>query len=80
VGSDVSARLIDAWTDEVQATVVYELIARRESDPRRAAVLRQMAETEEAHRARLEARMRCWGSRSPTRGGRLHACPQCDRR
>jgi VIT1/CCC1 family predicted Fe2+/Mn2+ transporter/rubrerythrin len=65
VGSDVSARLIDAWTDEVQATVVYELIARRESDPRRAAVLRQMAEIEEAHRARLEARMRALGIEIP---------------
>jgi hypothetical protein len=32
VGSDVSARLIEAWTDEVQATVVYGLIATREAD------------------------------------------------
>ena len=34
--TELSARLIDAWTDEVQATVVYELIARRGSDSRRA--------------------------------------------
>jgi vacuolar iron transporter family protein len=63
--NQLSARLIDAWTDEVQATVVYELIARRESDPRRAAVLRQMAEIEVAHRARLEARMRALGIEIP---------------
>jgi vacuolar iron transporter family protein len=66
--TELSARLIDAWTDEVQATVVYELIARRESDPRRAAVLRQMAEIEEAHRARLEARMRALGIEIPDAG------------
>jgi VIT1/CCC1 family predicted Fe2+/Mn2+ transporter len=57
VASDVSARLIDAWTDEVQATIVYGLIAQRESDPRRAHVLRQLAEIERSHRARLEQRM-----------------------
>jgi VIT1/CCC1 family predicted Fe2+/Mn2+ transporter/rubrerythrin len=57
VASDVSARLIDAWTDEVQATIVYGLIAQRESDPRRAHVLKQLAEIERSHRARLEERM-----------------------
>ena len=47
MGSDgVTERLRDAWTDEVQATIVYELIARRESDPRRAAVLRRLADVE----------------------------------
>ena len=55
---DVAARLVEAWTDEVQATIVYGLIAERESDPRRAAVLRQLAEIEVSHRSRLEARMR----------------------
>jgi VIT1/CCC1 family predicted Fe2+/Mn2+ transporter len=57
VATDVSARLIDAWTDEVQATIVYGLIAQRESDPRRAQVLNQLAEIERSHRARLEQRM-----------------------
>jgi VIT1/CCC1 family predicted Fe2+/Mn2+ transporter/rubrerythrin len=57
VGSDVSARLIDAWTDEVQATIVYGLIAARETDPRRAAVLKRLAEVERSHRYRLEQRM-----------------------
>jgi VIT1/CCC1 family predicted Fe2+/Mn2+ transporter len=58
MGPDVSARLIDAWTDEVQATIVYGLIAERETDPRRAHILRQLAEIEVSHRSRLEQRMR----------------------
>ena len=65
MGTDVSARLIDAWTDEVQATIVYELIAQRESDPRRAQVLTQLAEIERSHRARLEHRMRALGVEIP---------------
>ena len=64
----VRERLRDAWIDEVQATIVYELIARRESDPRRAAVLRRLAEVETGHRARLEARMRELGLELPTSG------------
>ncbi|MGH2849013.1 MAG: ferritin family protein [Solirubrobacteraceae bacterium] len=55
--ADVRERLIDAWTDEVQAAIVYELIARREADPRRAGVLRQLAAVEANHRIRLEQRM-----------------------
>jgi len=65
VESDVRARLLEAWTDEVQATVVYGLIASREADPRRADVLRQLAEIERAHRARLEDRMRELGIAVP---------------
>jgi VIT1/CCC1 family predicted Fe2+/Mn2+ transporter len=65
VASDVSARLIDAWTDEVQATIVYGLIAQRESDPRRAHVLNQLAEVERSHRARLEQRMSDLGIEIP---------------
>jgi vacuolar iron transporter family protein len=65
VGSDVTARLIEAWTDEVQAAVVYGLIATREADPRRAQVLRQLAEIERAHRTRLEDRMRELGIEVP---------------
>jgi VIT1/CCC1 family predicted Fe2+/Mn2+ transporter len=63
--ADVEARLIAAWTDEVQATIVYELIARRESDPRRAQILRRMAEIETSHRERLEQRMRELGIAIP---------------
>ncbi len=58
-------RLLDAWRDEVQATVVYGLIADREGDPQRAAVLRRLAEVETSHRARLEARMRELGIEIP---------------
>lgn len=65
MGSDVTARLIEAWTDEVQAAVVYGLIATREADPRRAQVLRQLAEIERAHRTRLEDRMRELGIEVP---------------
>ena len=65
MGTDVSARLIEAWTDEVQATIVYGLIAERESDPRRAAVLNQLAEIERSHRERLEARMTALGIEIP---------------
>jgi VIT1/CCC1 family predicted Fe2+/Mn2+ transporter/rubrerythrin len=65
VGTDVSARLIDAWTDEVQATIVYGLIARRESDPRRAQVLNRLAEVERSHRSRLEQRMTELGIQIP---------------
>jgi len=65
VGTDVSGRLIDAWTDEVQATIVYGLIAARESDPRRAAVLNRLAEVERSHRDRLERRMKELGIQIP---------------
>ena len=65
----VGERLIEAWTDEVQATVVYGLIAERESDPRRAAVLRRLAEIEVSHRSRLEARMRELGIEIPDERG-----------
>jgi VIT1/CCC1 family predicted Fe2+/Mn2+ transporter len=54
----VRERLLDAWRDEVRATIVYNLIADREVDSRRAAVLRRLAEVETSHRDRLEARMR----------------------
>jgi VIT1/CCC1 family predicted Fe2+/Mn2+ transporter/ferritin-like protein len=57
-GSEVAERLLEAWRDEVAATIVYELIARRESDPARAGILRRMAEIEQRHRDRLEQRMR----------------------
>src|ERR1700689_3079134 len=63
--ADVSARLIDAWTDEVQATIVYGLIAEREADPRRAQILRRLAEVEVSHRSRLEQRMRELGIEIP---------------
>jgi VIT1/CCC1 family predicted Fe2+/Mn2+ transporter/rubrerythrin len=51
-------RLLEAWRGEIEAGAVYELIAQRERDPKRAEILRKMAEAEGGHRRRLEARMR----------------------
>jgi VIT1/CCC1 family predicted Fe2+/Mn2+ transporter/rubrerythrin len=53
----VRARLLQAWRGEIQARFVYESLARREQDPKRADILRRIAEAEATHRARLEARM-----------------------
>lgn len=50
-------RLLQAWRGEIEAGAVYELIARREQDPRRAEILRRMAAAEGGHRRRLEGRM-----------------------
>jgi len=61
----VRERLLDAWRDEVQASIVYELIARRESDPRRAEVLRRLAAVEASHRERLQQRMEELGIEAP---------------
>ncbi|HZR93253.1 MAG TPA: VIT1/CCC1 transporter family protein [Gaiellaceae bacterium] len=58
-------RLLEAWRGEVEAGAVYELIAQRERDPERAAILRRMAEAESGHRLRLEARMRELGAQVP---------------
>jgi VIT1/CCC1 family predicted Fe2+/Mn2+ transporter/rubrerythrin len=57
VPSDVVDRLLQAWRGEVEAGAVYELIARREQDQRRAEILRRMAEAEGRHRARIERRL-----------------------
>ena len=50
-------RLLRAWRGEVEAGAVYELIAQRERDPRRAEILRRMAAAESGHRARIERRL-----------------------
>ncbi|MCL4544145.1 MAG: VIT1/CCC1 transporter family protein [Chloroflexi bacterium] len=56
-GPDVQ-RLLEAWRGEVEAGAVYHALAARERDPRRAAVIARMAEVEDGHRQRLEARLR----------------------
>src|SRR5256885_10477243 len=56
--SEAAARLLEAWRGEIEAGAVYELIAKRERDPKRAEILRKMAAAEGGHRRRLEARMR----------------------
>jgi VIT1/CCC1 family predicted Fe2+/Mn2+ transporter/rubrerythrin len=55
--SDAGDRLLQAWRGEIEAGAVYELIAERERDPERAAILRKMAAAESGHRGRLEARL-----------------------
>ena len=53
---DPRERLLPAWRSEIVAAAVYELIARRLPAPG-ADILRRMAQAENGHRARLEARM-----------------------
>jgi VIT1/CCC1 family predicted Fe2+/Mn2+ transporter/rubrerythrin len=65
VSPEVRDRLLQAWRGEIEAGKVYELIADREPDPRRAEILRRMAEAESGHRRRLEARMRELGVEVP---------------
>jgi len=55
---DVAKRLLDAWRGEIEARAVYEALAAREKDERRAAILRKMASGEKTHLERVEARMR----------------------
>src|SRR5437763_12571938 len=58
---DVAKRLLEAWRGEIEARAVYEALAAREKDERRAAVLRRMASGEKGHLERVEARMRALG-------------------
>jgi VIT1/CCC1 family predicted Fe2+/Mn2+ transporter/rubrerythrin len=53
----VRERLLKAWRGELEARYVYEALAAREQDGRRADILRRIAEAEAGHRGRLEARM-----------------------
>jgi VIT1/CCC1 family predicted Fe2+/Mn2+ transporter/rubrerythrin len=50
-------RLLRAWRGEIEAGAVYELIARREGEARRAEILRRMAAAEGGHRRRIEQRL-----------------------
>jgi VIT1/CCC1 family predicted Fe2+/Mn2+ transporter/rubrerythrin len=50
-------RLLKAWRGEIEAGAIYELIAQREADERRAEILRKMAAAESGHRARIERRL-----------------------
>src|SRR5205085_171608 len=53
----VVKRLLEAWRGEIEARQVYELLAAREQDPRRADILRRIAEAEAGHRRRIEERL-----------------------
>ncbi|HWD71037.1 MAG TPA: VIT1/CCC1 transporter family protein [Actinomycetota bacterium] len=57
----MAKRLLEAWRGEIEARAVYEALADREKDERRAAVLRKMASGEKGHLERVEARMRQLG-------------------
>jgi VIT1/CCC1 family predicted Fe2+/Mn2+ transporter/rubrerythrin len=62
---ELTKRLLDAWRGEIEARAVYEALATREKDERRATVLRRMAEAEGSHLRRIEARMRELGIAIP---------------
>ena len=64
----VRERLLQAWRGEIQARYVYEALARREDDPKRAEILRRIAAAEATHRTRLEARMSQLGIQVPDPG------------
>jgi len=64
----VRERLLQAWRGEIQARYVYEALARREDDPKRAEILRRIADAEATHRTRLEARMTQLGIPVPDAG------------
>ncbi|HEV2356579.1 MAG TPA: VIT1/CCC1 transporter family protein [bacterium] len=59
------ARLLSAWRGEIQARAAYDALAARERDPKRAAVLRRMADGERGHRERIEARLKELGVAIP---------------
>lgn len=50
-------RLLESWRGEIEAGKVYELLAARERDERRAGILRRLAGAEASHRQRIEARL-----------------------
>jgi VIT1/CCC1 family predicted Fe2+/Mn2+ transporter/rubrerythrin len=68
IPQDVAKRLLDAWRGEIEARAVYEALAAREKDERRATVLRKMANGEKGHLERVEARMRELGIPTPDPG------------
>jgi vacuolar iron transporter family protein len=55
--AEPTQRLLRAWRGEIEARYVYEVLARREKDARRAEILRKIAEAESSHRQRIEARL-----------------------
>lgn len=63
--NEAVSRLKEAWQGEIQARMVYEILAARESDPRRAGIIRQIAEAEGTHRRRVEERLRELGQTIP---------------
>jgi VIT1/CCC1 family predicted Fe2+/Mn2+ transporter/rubrerythrin len=62
---DAVARLLEAWRAEVEAKAVYSILAGRIGDPRRAQVIREIADGEARHRERIEKRLRELGRPIP---------------
>ncbi len=56
--SEAARRLVESWRAEIVAGKVYELLAERVRDQRRADILREIARAESSHRRRIEERMR----------------------
>jgi VIT1/CCC1 family predicted Fe2+/Mn2+ transporter/rubrerythrin len=63
--SEAVKRLLEAWQGEVQAWIVYTILADRMRDPRRAQVIREIADAEGRHRERIEKRLRELGRPVP---------------
>ena len=59
-------RLLAAWRGEVQARAMYEILAGRIRDPRRADIIRQIAAAEGHHRERVEKRLHELGVQIPS--------------
>ena len=63
--NEAVARLLEAWRGEVEARAVYAILAERMRDPRRAQVIREIADGEGRHRERIEKRLRELGRPIP---------------
>ncbi|HET7419747.1 MAG TPA: VIT1/CCC1 transporter family protein [Candidatus Dormibacteraeota bacterium] len=58
-------RLRQAWKGEVQARAMYEILAGRMGDPRKAEIVRAIAGAEGSHRERIEKRLKELGQAVP---------------
>jgi VIT1/CCC1 family predicted Fe2+/Mn2+ transporter/rubrerythrin len=58
-------RLRQAWRGEVQARAMYEILAERLGDSRKAEIVRAIAAAEASHRERIEKRLRELGESVP---------------
>ncbi len=67
--SEAIARLQAAWRGEIEARTVYTILADRMRDPRRAQVIRDIADAEGRHRERIENRLRELGHAIPDPAG-----------
>ena len=67
--SDAVERLVQAWNGEVQAQLIYSILAVREHDSDRARIIREIAAGEGRHRERVEARLRELGRPVPDPAG-----------